>query len=620
MQILTPNGTRALDLGRPMTEPSWITQDAGVPLSHFSIRVDPLKMWKTQPSLRKVVEFAARQIAQLPWHAFERVADGDRRRARDSLVEQLLGEPGGHLTGYQLIEFLVIDMMLYDRCAVLYSEADRRLVRLPPRTWRFKKDWLGQVTAVYVVTPAGHPDIDISEAPVALCFGWNDSGVGGTSALHTLADILDETAESVQWRKRQWKDAPKFSGLLKHPTKFRDTKARETFTESWRGWRDERRGTPILEEGLTYEKIDTISPKDAQDLEGRKLTDIEVASAFHIPPELIGAREGNYSNMQAWRSMLYGTTLGPTITKLEQAINRALVPAIDPRAGIYVEVGREAAINGSLVEQAAVLQTMTGGPIMTRAEARGKLNLPYIDGTDELIVPLNVIEGGQASPTDSGSQNLRLTRTARKAFAEEPGEGSDDDARERLRRTLLALLAVQEAALGEMVDPEAFVRRWAGYTAEELLPHLRDSARRAADRIIAGHDDHDDWNPDVLDGYLAAMAETTGEKIAAGTAVALADTDDRDKALEALRNGAVTWAATALAEAAGFGAHRAAEVVGYTRKTWTVTSGNPRSSHAALNGQTVDISDTFSNGARWPGDVVLPVDETAGCTCRCDYT
>ena len=53
------------------------------------------------------------------------------------------------------------------------------------------------------------------------------------------------------------------------------------------------------------------------------------------------------------------------------------------------------------------------------------------------------------------------------------------------------------------VDPEAFVRRWAGYTAEELLPHLRDSARRAADRIIAGHDD--EWNPDVLDGYLAAI-------------------------------------------------------------------------------------------------------------------
>jgi hypothetical protein len=42
---------------------------------------------------------------------------------------------------------------------------------------------------------------------------------------------------------------------------------------------------------------------------------------------------------------------------------------------------------------------------MTRAEARARLNLPHLEGTDELIVPLNVLEGGQASPTDSGSQN-----------------------------------------------------------------------------------------------------------------------------------------------------------------------------------------------------------------------
>jgi hypothetical protein len=47
------------------------------------------------------------------------------------------------------------------------------------------------------------------------------------------------------------------------------------------------------------------------------------------------------------------------------------------------------------------MQTATGAPIMTRNEARQRMNLPHLPGADDLVVPLNVLVGGQASPTDS---------------------------------------------------------------------------------------------------------------------------------------------------------------------------------------------------------------------------
>ncbi|MBQ3267232.1 MAG: hypothetical protein IJH08_04880 [Atopobiaceae bacterium] len=54
-------------------------------------------------------------------------------------------------------------------------------------------------------------------------------------------------------------------------------------------------------------------------------------------------------------------------------------------------------------------------------------------------------------------------------------------------------------------------------------------------------------------------------------------------------------------------------------KTWVVTSGNPRPSHASMNGETVPYSEPFSNGAMWPGDAdALDVDEVAGCQCAVD--
>ena len=595
--------------------------DMGVPLdTYMPAPVDPLQIWKTQPSVRKVVGFAARQIAQLPWHAFERVGDTDRERVSDSGAERALSEPSRFVSGYQLIEQLVIDLLMYDRFCALW--VDGELIRLPPKRWTVKADWLGRAYQIRLFTPVGEKDIDLTDAPIAVGWGWADINAGGVSPMFTLSQILDESRKSVEWRNRLWEDAPKFSGILKHPATFKDPKKREGFVQSWAQWRDTRKGTPILEEGMEYEVPEMMSPKDARDIEGRALTDIEVTSAYHIPPELTGARPGNFSNMQAFRSMLFGPTLGPTITQLQQAF-KPLTPIMDgTERPIYLEVGREAAINGSLIEQAAVLQTMTGAPIMLRAEARGKINLPFIEGTDELIVPMNVTEGGQASPTDSGSQNrtlglksLTLPRTVVKAG----GEVSDKEAdklRARIERALSRILDDQE---DDSSTGDEFRDKWVPVTAAELLPGVTAAAGLSAGRVAAAAGA--EFDAAVMDAYLAKMADTTASQITDGTAEAIAESDDRSTTFETLRDSvAVAWAGSVVAQSMGFGGHDAARATGGKTKTWNTNSGNPRPSHAAMNGETVGVDDTFSNGAMWPGDVALSADEAAGCQCSVTYS
>ena len=74
--------------------------------------------------------------------------------------------------------------------------------------------------------------------------------------------------------------------------------------------------------------------------------------------------------------------------------------------------------------------------------------------------------------------------------------------------------------------------------------------------------------------------------------------------------------AQVVASAAGFATVEAATQLEPKRavKTWE-TGSNPRPSHASMNGETVGIEDTFSNGAAWPGDSSLDADESAGCNC-----
>jgi hypothetical protein len=72
----------------------------------------------------------------------------------------------------------------------------------------------------------------------------------------------------------------------------------------------------------------------------------------------------------------------------------------------------------------------------------------------------------------------------------------------------------------------------------------------------------------------------------------------------------------------GFGATESGKQLGggRARKTWIVTSSNPRPEHEAMNGETVGIDENFSIGAPWPADASLSVDQIAGCTCEVEVT
>jgi len=74
-------------------------------------------------------------------------------------------------------------------------------------------------------------------------------------------------------------------------------------------------------------------------------------------------------------------------------------------------------------------------------------------------------------------------------------------------------------------------------------------------------------------------------------------------------------AITGVTRAANFGSREGAKQGGLRSKTWVVNSGNPRDSHAALDGETVGIDDLFSNGLRYPGDPEGGADDNAGCQC-----
>ena len=77
---------------------------------------------------------------------------------------------------------------------------------------------------------------------------------------------------------------------------------------------------------------------------------------------------------------------------------------------------------------------------------------------------------------------------------------------------------------------------------------------------------------------------------------------------------------TRVAVIGGLAALVAARLSKARTKTWVVTSGKPRASHSAMNGETVELNQLFSNGMNGPGDYSGGADEVAGCSCDLQFS
>lgn len=610
------------------------------------------QLWKSQPHLRTVVSFVARNIAQLGVHVYDRIDDDDRKRNRDNDFSRALRDPGDGQTTYSLIFALVGDKMLYDRAywlPWLDKEGNPRIRRIPP-AWvtRGKRGTFG--TETYIVSLDGEKSQEVPADKLLVFGGYNPTSLDGCSpAVDVLKDVLAEQMEASLYRKQVWKRGGRTSAVIQRPVEAPpwDDAGAKRFREDWysnfTGDGPKAGGTPVLEDGMTIQRID-FSPNDMQWAEGAKLSQVTVAGVYHVNPTMIGVLDNaNFSNVREFRRMLYGDTLGPWLREFEDVLNTFGLKkfGLDNEKS-YVEFNIMEKLQGSFEEQAAVLSSATGAPYMLRSEARSRLNLPRVEGMDEPVVPLNVLIGGQASPRDSGTQNEDPTGA-------DPDQERSGPTRAKGRRIRAKARATpQEEEKAAQVVSDFFKRQeravrsklgvkdaedWWDETRwdEELSADLYRVAVLVAGSVAAKTLEGIGFSPDEYDGdrtlaWLKEVAARDAKAINAQTRdkiSAILETDDVPGELDSFfasqDSRATLVAVSTCTLVSGFAATESAkQVVGEDRatKTWR-TGPNPRPEHADLDGETVLLSENFSNGAAWPGDgSALGAEDLSNCNCE----
>lgn len=618
------------------------------------IDLDTEDVYRSQAAVRAVVGYIADNVAVLPLKSYYRAGDNDRRRDTSSAPYQTLRRPNPDQTAYEFVRAMVSDILLYDRALFLVLADDDApggyQLRLIPPSWvvGYKGTNAFAPEAVAVQVPQGRK-IEVPASKFVLMHGYNPGDpCRGVSPIESLKATLTEQLESERYRLQVWKNGGRMSAYIVRPKDvepWTPEQAKRFKTEFKNAWTGDHAasggGVPVLEDGMEV-KATQFNAKDAQWSESKQLSRQDVAAVYHIKPGLIWDDGQTYASVKENARALYSEALAPLLRQIEDRLNTFLLPMMGADPHQYVEFDFTAKLMGSFEEQAAYLQSACGAPYMLRNEARARMNLPAIEGGDELVTPLNVTEGGLASPNDTDPTVTRFEGEAAVKSAEKApqtvqlkGRSTKDDDEalekvlvrffERQRRSVTAKLGAKAA--DNWWDSE----RWDSELADDLLPLIEqqaDAKGKASAQAISA-----EYNTAQTRAYLRKMAEKRAEAINSETqkrieaALDAADDDeDEDEDVDGVFDNAVEQrskiSGRAIATAvAGFAIMEAVKQAGggtHVTKTWVVQSANPRPSHAIMDGETVDYNDTFSNGMEWPGAFGFDAADVANCQCAVD--
>ena len=607
---------------------------------------DYATLYRTQPNVRTCVDFLARNIAQLGLHVYRRVSDTDRVRERDHPLARLLEQPlppAMKMTRYRLIERIMGDLGIYYTCLLLKvgPGGSRGLLPVPPSLVTVKGALFPTGYEINLGTTVLKPAVD----EVVHIRGYSpDNPASGISPLETLRRVLAEEAAMGDYRENYWRNSARMQGVLQRPgdaAPWSDL-ARERFLADWAALNSgaENSGkTAILEEGMEWKET-SFNAQESEYLAGRKLTREECARAYHIPLPMVGILDhATFSNIVEQHKNLYQDSLGPWLKMIEQDLMMQLLPDFEDTEGLYLEFNIEEKLRGSFEQQTIALQSAVGRPWMTANEARARMNLPSLDGGDALVTPLNVLVGGQTSPRDSAPPKaLAPGHIHAKARGELDPTLPElrEQHRKKWREVLEAYFDRQEKAIASRVPAKAGAptidavwtdgARWDRELAQDLYPLSVATATEWA-MYLAGELEIE-LIPELMYDWLSGHARVTASDINLVTRMAIEGalsqgdfTGALHNVFDVARSGRTPEIATSqVTTTANFGTTEAAKQSPYTEKVWQVNSGNPRASHAAMNGETVAINERFSNGLLWPGDPSGgSVDERAGCECSIGF-
>lgn len=342
----------------------------------------------------------AEGLAQVPLKIF-REQGRERLPAKDhSLYTVLHRKPNPWMTSFELRETMGLHAVLTGNAFAFISRVGREgrvaeLIPLEP----------GNVTVVRAAdfSVSYHvrgKDGERREFPAEAIWHWKGpswSGATGLDAVKLAREAIGLALSTEEHHARLHANGARSSGVLAVEGTLSEAqykqlkdfieKNHQGATNAWR--------TMILDRNAKWLPT-AVTGVDSQHLETRRFQIEEICRAFRVMPIMVGYSDKASTYASAEQMFLAHVvhTLSPWYERIEQSIDCRLLSDADLDGGYYAKFVVAGLLRGALKDTAEYLSKLTTNGILTRNEAREKLEYNPLDGLDEPLTPSNMNIGG----------------------------------------------------------------------------------------------------------------------------------------------------------------------------------------------------------------------------------
>ena len=413
------------------------------------------------------VRVLSESMASLPLVIYQRRADGGKNKVTDHWLHRLLAKrPNRFQNPFEWREMLQGHLALRGNAYnQIITNAKGEVVELMPlHPDRIRLELMPSGEYRYRFTDRFGTESILPRGEVWHLRGLSSDGLMGMSPIELARENLGMALAAQDYGARFFaNDAKPTGGWIEFPGSFKDSEAKKVFRESYQQAQSgaNRGKVLVLENGMKFHEVG-VTNKDAQFLELRKFQITDVARLFRVPPHMIGDLDrATFSNIEQQSLEFVMHTMTPWAERWEASIESELLLEGDD---IEVEFDFANLMRGDAASRASYYQSGIQNGWLTRNEARIAENLNPLEGLDEPLRPLNMVE-------ESTAEDVALDTEQAGDPAQEATEPSDEAA----------------ARLRALIDSSA--ERWArriaraGRVEEKELALIAQSLAVPLDRV-----------------------------------------------------------------------------------------------------------------------------------------
>jgi HK97 family phage portal protein len=373
----------------------------------------------------RCVELLSNAVASLPVVVNQVNSKGYKKPKPKHPVYKLLNsKPNQRQTKFTFFKSLIINMLLTGNSYALIKRDEggqvKELIFIPSdKVTIISKDIFEEVKYQVVGIKQLIPAKDI----LHFINIPNYEGTYGISTLAYAKRILTLASAEVDAADSFFRSGNSKSGILTSEKPITDSQEQEIiqrWNQTFNGTSGLPNGVCLLKPGLKYESIQA-NPAEAELLESRKFSVLEVARFFGVSPSMILDNSNNsYSSVEAEMLSFLQNTLNPLLEKIENELNCKLW--CDYEDGYAAKFDTSVLLRTNKEGLASYFSTLSGIGVLSPNEIRRQLDLEPIDGGDNHFMQVNISTIGKIAQQEISDSPVASNQLKHNNIGEENEE------------------------------------------------------------------------------------------------------------------------------------------------------------------------------------------------------